>query len=120
MKDIEKLKLCSEMAKKHGDDYEIIDVFEYQRNNMDDLSFHPNGNCGCILLDDDYAFGIRCDHLMWAEGKCEGIERFWTENEHKIAEEKYERNEYDVYNAILVYGNHKGSLYIKLLVFHEK
>lgn len=118
MKDIEKLKLCSEMAKKHGDDYEIIDVFEYQKNNMDDLSFHPNGNCGCILLDDDYAFGIRCDHLMWAEGNCEGIECFWTKNDHDAADTKETLHE--MYNSILVYGNHKGSLYVKLLVFHGK
>ena len=120
MEDIEKLATCSEMAKKYGSNYEIVDVDEYRRQQTDNLSFHPNGNCGCILLDDNYAFGIRCNHLMWAEGECEGIEYFWTENDHAIAEEKYERKEYDSYKAIFIYGNHKGGLCSKLLVFHEK
>jgi len=120
MEDIEKLAICSEMARKHRSNYEIIDIEDYYKHQTERLSFHPNGNCGCILLDDDYAFGIRCDHLMWAEGACEGIEYFWTENDHTIAEEKFKREEDDVYNAILIYGNHKGGLYTKLLVLHEK
>ena len=119
MEDIEKLALCSEMAKKYGSHYELIEISDSFERKIDDLTFHPNGKCGCILLNDDYAFGIRCNHLMWAEGCCEGVEPFWTENDHKITKEKIERNEYDVYNAILVYGNHKGSLYTNLLVFHE-
>ena len=119
MSDIDKLALCSEMAKRYGNSYEIINVNEYRNNQTDDLSFHPNGNCGCIQLDDDYAFDIRCNHLMWAEGVCEGSEYFWTENDHKVAENKYEQNEHEVYNVILVYGNHKGSLVTKLIVFHE-
>ena len=24
-------------------------------------NFHPNGKCGCVELDDDYLFGIRCN-----------------------------------------------------------
>ena len=120
MEDIEKLAICSEMARNYGSNYEIIDVEEYNKLYVDTLSFHPNGNCGCILLDDDYAFGIRCNHLIWAEGDCEGIEYFWTEDDHNIAEEKSKRNEYDVYKSILVCGNHKGGLSTKLLVLHEK
>jgi hypothetical protein len=119
MKDIEKLALCSEMAKKRGSNYELIDISEYYEHQSDELSFHPNGNCGCILLNDSYAFGISCDHLMWAEGQCEGIEYFWTENDRTITKEKWEHNEDYFFNTILVYGNHKGRLSAKLLVFHE-
>ena len=54
---------------------------------------------GCITLNDKSMFGIRCNHLMWAEGWIEG-----AENNH----------------AILVYGNHKGVLEIVLLTFSEK
>ena len=118
MEDIKKLALCSEMARYHGSNYEIIDINDYRNYQIDDLSFHPNGNCGCILLNDDYAFGIRCDHLMWAEGNCEGIEYFWTENDHSIARTK--ESLFESYNMIIVYGNHKGGLYTKLLVLHEK
>lgn len=123
MTDFEKLAMCSEMAKKRGGDYELIEISDYDgipSHIGEPFSFHPNGNCGCMLLNDDYAFGIRCDHLLWAEGQCEGIESFWTEKDMKIAEEKAERGEYGNYNAILVYGNHKGTLRIKLLAFHEK
>lgn len=109
MNDIEKLALVSEMARKHGENFEIVDLCEYNEHQSDELSFHPNGNCGCILLDDDYAFDIRCNHLIWAEGYCEGIEYFWTENDDNV----------HVYNTILVYGNHKGSLQIKILALHE-
>ena len=65
----------------------------------DDFSFHPNGKCGCITLNDESMFGIRCNHLMWAEGWIEGAENNL---------------------AILVYGNHKGVLEIVLLTFSEK
>ena len=65
----------------------------------DELSFHPNGKCGCITLIDESMFGIRCNHLMWAEGWLEG-----AENNH----------------AILVYGNRKGVLEIALLTIAEQ
>ena len=119
MKDLEILMLCSEMAKKHGGNYELVEICDSLELKVHDLTFHPNGNCGCILLDDAYAFGIRCDHLMWAEGNCEGVEGFWTDDDHKIADEKLGRKEHNIYNAILVYGNHKGGLFVNLLVFHE-
>lgn len=54
---------------------------------------------GCITLNDDSKFGIRCNHFMWAEGWIEG-----AENNH----------------AILVYGNHKGGLEIVLQVSLNK
>lgn len=106
-KDVEKLTLSSEMAKKHGwkSSYSLIDIGEINER----LSFHPNGNCGCILLDDDYAFGIRCNHLIWAEGNCEGTEDFWTEKDRQKSE----------YDTILIYGNHKGVIKNKLLAFQE-
>jgi hypothetical protein len=93
---------------------------ELNENQIEELSFHPNGNCGCILLYDDYAFGIRCSHLMWSEGHCEGVEGFWSEDDHTLAQERYSHNDYNSsYNSILVYGNHKGNLVIKMIVFHE-
>lgn len=55
-------------------------------------SFHPNGDCGCILSDDEYVFGIRCNHLIWMDG----------EDEHHGP-------------AVLVVGNHKGCLVMSLL-----
>ena len=118
MEDIKILAVCSKMAAKYTNNYEIIDITNYKQQNKE-LSFHPNGNCGCILSGDDYLFGIRCNHLIWAEGNCEGIESFWNKNDHSVAIEKY----FDVdktYNSILVYGNHKGLLRMKLVVFHEK
>lgn len=96
MEDIEKLALCSEMANKYGRNYEIVDFSDF-KDRHEDLTFHPNGNCGCLLLNDDYAFGIRCDHLMWAEGTFE----------------------YENGDAILIWGNHKGILYAEFLMFHK-
>ena len=78
------------------------------------FTFHPNGNCGCCLLPDDYMFGIRCNHLMWAEGFCEGGERFW-ENLN-LNEDECEREWGD--DCVLIYGNHKGFFIMKLLVFY--
>lgn len=92
---------------------DIIDIYDYDGNIGKDIegetfSFHPNGKCGCLLLDDSYFGGISCDHWMWAEGNCEGTERFWNEKEHELGE----------YEAIMFYGNHEGSLVIKLLKPH--
>ena len=60
----------------------------------DDMPFHPNGRSGCVVTGDDYLFGIRCDHLMWAEG--------WVED--------------PLADAIMLFGNHKGTLVIRLIV----
>jgi hypothetical protein len=43
---------------------------------------------------------------MWVEGCCENIEGYWEDGED--------------YNAILIYGNHKGCLKFELIVFHNK
>jgi len=72
----------------------------------EEITFHPNGKCGCIELNDEEMFGIRCNHLMWAEGFVEGTESFM---------QGINRNE-----AILVYGNHKGSLEVELLTCSDK
>jgi hypothetical protein len=89
MTDFESLKIESGMAYRHTA-YSIdkVDIYE--------TTFHPNGECGCISLFDEYMFGIRCNHLMWAEG--------WLEDE-------------DQSDAILIYGNHKGEVVTKLIVF---
>jgi len=71
-----------------------------------ELSFHPNGKCGCIETNGKYMFGICCNHLMWAEGYVEGGEAFMKGIENN--------------NVILVYGNHKGELESELLTFSEK
>ena len=89
MTDFESLKIESGMAYRHTA-YSIKEVDIY------DTTFHPNGECGCISLFDEYMFGIRCNHLMWAEG--------WIEDE-------------DQSDAILIYGNHKGEVVTKLIVF---
>lgn len=115
MTDIEKLALVSEMAKKHKDNYKVIELGEYLKeedrygiidefcclNSFQGFAFHPNGNCGCILAEDDYIFGIRCDHLIWVEGSCEDIE---CEDEKDV---------------IIVFGNHKGSIRINFIVFNQ-
>ena len=99
MTDIEKLALVSEMAKKHKDNYKVIELGDF--NSFQDFAFHPNGNCGCILVEDDYIFGIRCDHLIWVEGSCEDIECE------------------DGKDVIIVFGNHKGSIRINFIVFNQ-
>ena len=68
-------------------------------NNLQGFSFHPDGNCGCIELPDAYMFGIRCDHLMWSDGWCEGTEEFLCGDGQ----------------TILIYGNHKGQFVMKLI-----
>lgn len=69
-------------------------------NNLHEgFSFHPYGDCGCIELPDDYMFGIRCDHLMWSDGACEGTEEFLP----------------GYCPSILIYGNHKGHFTMKLI-----
>jgi len=119
LEDISRLMMCSEMARKYGDNYEIIDLDEYrQHHRPEELAFHPNGNCGSLFCGGDkYIFGIRCLHLIWTEGNCEGQEDFWNKGDYLGAEI---RDFSDIYNAILINGNHKGELKTKLLVFHEK
>lgn len=104
--DLEKLSAYSPLAKqivesnltKHCKEVTLIgsDIVE----GLNEFSFHPNGKCGCVELNDDYMFGIRCNHLMWCDGECEGVEPFLDN---------------PLGRAILVYGNHKGNLYMKLI-----
>lgn len=100
---IVKLANVCEYAKQFVEkgNYEIFDIRNANGSYKDCISFHPNGKCGCIEMNDDDIFGIRCGHLIWAEGACEGIEPFLNEKDEKT--------------VILVYGNHKGTLISKLL-----
>ena len=103
MADINVLAKFSKMASKYSETYKVIDIDDYNDGYDNQISFHPNGKCGCIELDDTSLFGIRCNHFMWAKGCCEGIENFW-ENKTNL-------------NAILIYGNHKGFLKTKMIIF---
>ena len=100
--DLIKLAKRSKMAFRYlEDEVEVIPMENVGRDpqcQTESFTFHPNGECGCIALCDDYIFGIRCDHLIWFEGECE----------------------YPDCKAIIVCGNHKGNYKQKLIVFHEK
>ena len=81
--DLKKLATVSEMAKNNLDcDVELVELNQgdYLKY-LSEFSFHPNGNTGCVLSNDDYMSGIRCDHLIWIQGCCEGVEKFWTEKD---------------------------------------
>jgi hypothetical protein len=54
---------------------------------------------------------------MWAEGNCEGSESFWNTLD-KTYPIIYDKDFVDTFRAVLVYGNHKGILTTKLIVFH--
>lgn len=119
--DLLKLAKCSVMANRlMSCKVELISLETNFREklsfNQDDFAFHPNGNCGCIRMGDDYIFGIRCDHLMWMEGNCEGTESFWNGNDHLAAESADDTD--DVFCTILITANHKGIFMQKLIVFH--
>lgn len=103
-----KLSEFSEIAKKmiEQSSSRIVNIRNSMSITTEDITFHPNGNCGSIKLDDETMFGIRCDHLIWAEGTCEGTETFMDGIKNK--------------DAILVCGNHKGGLVIELLTFSRK
>ena len=75
----------------------------YEMRYVKPISFFPNGNCGCVELNDDHAFGIRCDKLIWIEGSIEETQRYAVK----------------IKKALLVYGNHKGSLESRLITFKE-
>lgn len=55
-------------------------------------SFHPNGRVSCIEANDEYVFGIRCDHLIVMDGRLDV----------EFVDEK------NGTPSILLYGNHKG------------
>lgn len=106
--------------KEEGYDYEVWDVLSHSGeygyvespfNAGCEFSFHPTGNCGCITSDDiSYSFGIRCRHLMWSEGWCED----------GTDEDGYYEGEIGEPSSILIYANHKGYFYMRLIVFKRK
>ena len=106
-KSVERLATVSDVAKGFiGKTLCIYPVtgFSAEGNKFyDEFNFHPNGKCGCIEMDDDYLFGIRCDHFMWADGELEYRPFYLTKDEE------------DSDRCVMVYGNHKGSLEIYLV-----
>ena len=101
----------AEKMRKSGYYYKVADVISYDVYHDCDVvnnpfaygyfSFHPTGNSGCIISDDCYFFGIRCNHLMWCEGYCEDVDD----------------DDAELPTSILVYGNHKGNFCVNLIIF---
>ena len=87
----------------------------------EEIGFHPSGKSGIILMNDEYIFGIRCNHLQWVEGSVEydlvGDNLKWYEtlddNGKTTTDDSNLENMSG--NAIMLIGNHKGSLIIKLI-----
>ena len=67
------------------------------------FTFHPNGNSGCLEMNDDYFLGIRCDHLMWCEGRCEHTDEILNTWDNAD-------------DVLIIYGNHKG-LFVGKVIF---
>lgn len=114
-----KLAEHSEYAKEMldvNDNPLLVTIFDSSNFPLEELTFHPNGKCGCVQLDDEYMFGIRCNYLMWAEGSVEGTELFWKKIKKRIGFEIKNREPF-FRNCIMIYGNHKGGMIMKLLVF---
>ena len=109
--EMEKLSKLSTLAREmyeknvHYKVHTIIDWNKFPTNqqmsylseNGESIGFHPTGPCGCILLDDEYFYDIRCEHLIFIEG--------WTEG--------YCRD------SILLIGNHKGGMIQQLIIFDK-
>lgn len=107
--EMEKLAKLSTLARKmyeknvHYKVHTIIDWNKFPTNQQmsylsetgESIGFHPTGPCGCILLDDEYFYGIRCEHLIFIEG--------WTEGCGG--------------DSILLIGNHKGGMIQQLITF---
>ena len=94
----------SKIAEKNYEkEYNVVTIYD-GIDSETGLSFHPNGLCGSISLNDDSFFGIRCDHAIWVDGECEGVESFL--------------NGY-LNECVMVIGNHKGSTYINLVIFER-
>lgn len=121
--DLEKLASVSDMAKlfTNNERCEIVDIVDLGVMHEPEFSFHPNGKCGCIELIDDNMFGIRCNHLMWAEGSCEGVEHCFKNYETELEDDEYYPDDpyfKTIENTILLYGNHKGMLRMYLLFYN--
>lgn len=82
-------------------DFDFKDNYEYANF---DMTFHPNGETGTLCLDDEYIFGIRCNHLAWIIGE---TEEHWGNNESHHA-------------AVLLIGNNKGTTLFKLMEWSVK
>lgn len=107
--DFKSLTQHSELAfKLKSHNYEVYTVLDWENydpkktrlywSESDSFGFHPNGRIGSINLDDSYFFGIRCNHLIWMDGWCEGYCR----------------------PAITLMGNHKGGIIMKVILFEEE
>lgn len=74
MSELKKMSKFSDTAKmflENDDDKHCL--FCYEKNKLIDsgeTDFHPK-NSGCIKLNDEYMFDIRCDNLIWIEGATE-------------------------------------------------
>lgn len=98
IKDLERLTASGcPWSPAHPDKLAVWDILNnYDDDCIDDevkYGFHPDGRSGCINLNDDYLFGIRCDHLIWMTGE----------------------HEYFAGRGVLLLGNHKGILTLKYL-----
>ena len=86
--DLLELSRFSDVAKEMANDTNENHVLVFFEPEIwEDNTFHPK-KCGCLEVNDDYKFGIRCNHLVWIEG--------YTEN--------------DDLGTIYLMGNHKGTL----------
>lgn len=101
--------------------YRVIPLLTYNNDYLDldskweqQFAFHPNGKCGCINLDDNCLFNIRCDHFMWAEGNLERYEPFFTKFDFNEDEPILNEKELD---CVLCYGNHKGEFRMMLITY---
>jgi len=110
-----KLFEVSNVAKRFKDGAcEVCELIDPYSCNGQMLSFHPTGKCGCIELGDDYIFGIRCSHLLWADGTCEELSDYCDDEEIIDDEESYDPNYSD---TVMIMGNHKGNTWLKVIHF---
>ena len=107
--DFEVLTGHSELAfKLKSRNYDVFTVLDwdnydpkgtaYSWSSGQGFGFHPNGRIGCINLNDDCFMGIRCNHIMWMDGWCEGL----------------------CCPAITLVGNHKGGIILKVILFEKE
>lgn len=107
--DFEKILHSSPICNKHmHDDYALFEYDSFEDIDAPYDIFHPQNNSGIILLDDDYLFGIRCEHLVWIDGETAP----WSYEEEIGCEMNVKLTD-----AVMLIGNHKGNLKIKLIVF---
>ena len=105
----------------------LVDYYVQPKGNLNwsgDVNFHPDGRTGCVCLNDDYLFGIRCNHLIWITGTCEYSPCEDGRISSIIIHEYTTDEEYELLNNlpsdILLIGNHKGELCSVLLTCYYK